>query len=349
MPINLDSVLRLAEDHNAQIAVAREKVHEGLSEQELAARGWIPQTTAGIEYWRHEGGIPLEDGRLIHSSFGVLSPSLDIGTSIDVRQATIAAVDAERKVWQQRGELSRVSNETLLEAANTYLDLLAARRGEQIAQQLEKEQQDVLARAEKLATGDRSSQVLVEGVQTELAGRHQALSRLHHQGDAAAVKLAYLLGMGPEAMPVPIDPLPTPVDLVDATPPTADLVARALQSGPGIQELQRLLAVIQDGFDSPGRSPGPAADVHPGCLRRRHRLRGGRQHDLGQPLGRRRRSALEPQRVPEQEAEHAAGPEPDPPGPAQPGGSARQTDGGRPGGSEAAVSGREQIRKVCGA
>ncbi len=254
VPINLDSVLRLAEEHNAQIAGARERVHEGLSEQELAARGWIPRLDAGIDYFRHEGGIPLEDGRLIHSSFGVVTPGLDVAANLDVREATYQAVDAERKVWQQRGELSRVSNETLLEAVNTYLDLLAARRGEQIAQQLEKEQLDVLQRAEKLATGDRSAQVLVEGVQTELAGRHQALSRLHQQGDAAAVKLAYLLGMGPDAMPVPVDPLPTPVDLVDVTPPTGELVARALQSGPGIQELQRLLTVIQDGFarlDSP--------------------------------------------------------------------------------------------------
>jgi outer membrane protein TolC len=254
VPISLDAVLRLAEEHNSQIALARERVHEGLSEQELAARGWIPRIDAGIDYYRHEGGIPLENGRLIYSSFGVVDPGLSIAANFDIRDAIYQGVDSERKVWQQRGELSRVTNETLLEAVNTYFDLLAARRGEQVARDLEKEQQDVLKRAEKLAAGDRSAQVLVEGVQTELAGRHQALSRLHQQGDAAAVKLAYLLGMGPDAMPEPVDPLPTPLDLIDVSPPTAELVARALQSGPGVQELQRLLGVIQDGF---ARLDGP--------------------------------------------------------------------------------------------
>lgn len=254
VPINLDTVLHLAEEHNSQIAVARERVFQGLSEQELASRGWIPQISAGIDYYRHEGGITNEDGTLTHSSFGVVAPGVDIKADVDLRAATIQAVDAERKLWQQRGELSRMTNETLLEAVNTYLDLLAARRGEEIAQDLEKEQRDVLERAEKIANADRSNQVLVEGIQTELAGRRQARVKIHQQGDAAAAKLAYLLGLGADAMPVPVDAMPKPIDLVDATPSTADLVARALQSGPGIQELQSLLAVIQDGFN---RLDGP--------------------------------------------------------------------------------------------
>jgi outer membrane protein TolC len=37
-----------------------------------------------------------------------------------------------------------------------------------------------------------------------------------------------------------------PIDLVDPTPPACDLVAQALQTGPGIRELEGLLNLIQD-------------------------------------------------------------------------------------------------------
>ena len=52
---------------------------------------------------------------------------------------------------------------------------------------------------------DVKANVLVESVQTEVTGRRQALARLHQQGDAAAAKLAYLLGLPCDTVPVPVD------------------------------------------------------------------------------------------------------------------------------------------------
>src|SRR5262249_13189776 len=49
---------------------------------------------------------------------------------------------------------------------------------------------------------------------------------------------------------------PVPIDLVDASPEIADLVARALSNGPGIRELESLMNVIQSDlslFSSPLR------------------------------------------------------------------------------------------------
>ena len=44
--------------------LAREKVHESQIENDLAAKGWLPKVTAGVGYYRHEGGIQNEDGTL---------------------------------------------------------------------------------------------------------------------------------------------------------------------------------------------------------------------------------------------------------------------------------------------
>jgi outer membrane protein TolC len=245
-PMSLDAIFHLAEEKNAQLALAREKVHESDLDSQLAAKGWLPTVTAGVGYYRHEGGIQNEDGTLTRSSFGALYPNIDVHADFDVRAATISRVDAERKRWQQQGELSRVNYETLLDAANTYIDLLSARRGEAVAQELDKYQRDVLKRAEGSAAS--GGKVLVESVQAELSGSAQAKAKLRQQGNAASAKLAYLLGLDPECPLVPVDETLTPIDLVDATPPTPALVAQALTDGPGIHELQGLMQVIDCGL-----------------------------------------------------------------------------------------------------
>ncbi|HVS39698.1 MAG TPA: TolC family protein [Gemmataceae bacterium] len=245
-PVDLDAVFRLASEHNAQIALAREKVHESQVAGDLAAKAWLPKVTAGVGYYRHEGGIQNEDGTLTRSSFGALWPGVDLHTAFDVREAVFQRIDAERKSWQQQGELSRINHEQLLQAAETYIDLLTTRRGESVAQELEKNQRELLQRAKDLEKV--GGKALSESVGAELAGTAQAEAKLHQQGDAASAKLAYLLGVDPQSEMVPVDDGLAPISVVDATPLTSALVAQALSSGPGVHELQGLLAAIDCGM-----------------------------------------------------------------------------------------------------
>ncbi len=264
VPIQFDTVFRLAEEQNAQIALAREKLHESQTELQLAAKGWLPNIYAGLGYYRHEGGIQNEDGTLTHSSSGALFPGLNIQTEFDLREAVFQRVNAERKLWQQRGELRKVTNETLLEAATTYIDLLTARRSAALVRELEPLQDDLLRRAEKqLTPTDQRARVLVESIQAEISGRKQALARLRQQGDAAAAKLAYLLGLPPDARLVPTESTLTPLELVDVSRPVEELVARVLTNGPGLRELEGLLAVIQCGID---QASGPRGYLPTVCV-----------------------------------------------------------------------------------
>src|SRR5206468_11640310 len=121
LPISLDTVLRLAEEQNGQIALARERVREATAEKHL--KQWLPDLYVGTAYYRHEGGIQNEDGTLTRSSFGAMFGGMEVRGRFDLREAVFQRVDAERKVWQQKGELSKLSSENLLDAANTYVDL----------------------------------------------------------------------------------------------------------------------------------------------------------------------------------------------------------------------------------
>jgi outer membrane protein TolC len=248
LPIDLDTVLHLAEEQNTQIALAREQLHESQVAGEAGLAGWLPKITAGMAYYRHEGGIQNPDGTFVQSSTGAFYPGIDLQGEIDPRNAVFQRVAAERQRWQKKGDLSKVTNEVLLESATTYIDLLAARCGEAIGLELESYAQAMLKRAEDLKKSDPSASVLFEAALIDVIGRRQARSKLHQQADAAAAKLGYLLGLPPETRLTPVEAGLASIDLVDVSPATKELVERALTTGPGVQEIQGLLSVIQAGM-----------------------------------------------------------------------------------------------------
>ncbi len=273
VPITLDTVFRLAEEHNARIGVAREKLHESLLLEEQACRSWLPDIYAGVAYYRHEGGIQNFQGDLIHSSTQALYPGMQIDSELDLREATFRQISSARQVWQQKAELSQINSEILLDAATTYIDLLTACRGEALMRELEACERKVLARSEALAKTERGVDGMVDGLNAVLNNRQLLTSKLRQKGDAASAKLVYLLGLPPETVLVPMEPVLTPIELVDVTPPVHDLVNQAMTNGPGVQELEGLLAVIQDGIDKIARAAQPPSDFQ--GERPRGRVRSG--------------------------------------------------------------------------
>jgi outer membrane protein TolC len=255
VPISMDTVLRLTGDQNKQITIAREKVREATVDKDIADLGWLPAIYVGSAYWRHEGGIQDPDGSFIHSSSGAMFEGMEMDARVDIKEYAFQKVNAERKVWQQRGELSKTTSDTLMEAANTYIDLLQARTGEVIGLQMEKYEQDMLKRARELADKEPPAKIQSETLEADAKGHKQALTKLHYQGDAAATKLANLLGLDSCVRLMPVDDRLAPFDLVDASPDVCELVQQALRNGPGIRELEGLLALVQDSME---KAKGPS-------------------------------------------------------------------------------------------
>src|SRR5262245_183192 len=85
VPLTLDTIFRLAESHNARVGLARARVAEACAVNCLANKNWLPNLYIGSTYYRHEGGISLEDGTLLRSSFGVLFGGIDINSKLDLR------------------------------------------------------------------------------------------------------------------------------------------------------------------------------------------------------------------------------------------------------------------------
>jgi multidrug efflux system outer membrane protein len=258
LAINLDTVLRLAEDQNAQIAGARARVEEAYAEKDLAATSWLPAVNVGTTFLRHEGGISNEDGRLTSSSFSALFAGMELNGKLDLKEAVFLKVNAERQLWQQKGDLRRITSETLLDAAGTYIDLLTTRTGEAIAVALQKDLEDLLGRAQKVARVEKGAEVEVARIQAQIKSGQRTIVELRQQSAQASAKLAYLLGVDPSATLVPVDERIVPLNLVDVSPPVGELVAQALANGPGVREMEGLLALIQESTE---RAKGPGRFV----------------------------------------------------------------------------------------
>jgi outer membrane protein TolC len=207
--VNLDTVLRMACERNPEILVARERVNESQIALDAAMQSCRPEM---------------------------------------LRKDTFKTPVAEAQLWRRRAELRRIQRDKLEDAGNTYIDILTARRGEMIGADLLKYEEQLLDRAKKLVeSGEKPAQVIVEAIETVVNNQRQFNMRTRQQGDAATVKLAYLLGMG-DGVPLAADETLAPVDMVDATAPLSGLVRQAQENGPGVVELQGLAAAIQQGI-----------------------------------------------------------------------------------------------------
>jgi outer membrane protein TolC len=254
VPLTLDTILRLAESHNARVGLARARVAEACAANCLASKNWLPNLYVGTTYYRHEGGISLEDGTLLHSSFGVLFGGIDINSKLDIRELTYQRIVAERSFWQEKAELSQVTYETLVDATATYIDMVSARTAELIALDIEKELQNLLPQTEKLAEAEPAARVVAARVRAFLAGLKQVVVHSREDFARASAKLTYLLGLDPCSTLVPLDEKLVALDLVDANVPCCQLVSQVWASGPGVHELERILALAHEAVE---KSNGP--------------------------------------------------------------------------------------------
>ena len=245
VPICLDTVFRLAEDQNGQVRLARMRLEDAETDQVWANKHWMPDLYVGMGAYRHEGGIQDFQGNLVRSSYGSAVGGLELTGKYDWKDVLFRKVEAERRVWQQRGELSKLTSENLLNASTTYIDLLAARTGVVIAIETEMRLRDLLEQTTALAKIDPGLNVEVSRIETELMAQTVLTVKLREAGKAATAKLAYLLGLDPCCEFVVADKQLVPIKIIDAKQPVQILVDQALSRGPGVRELEGLLQTVE--------------------------------------------------------------------------------------------------------
>jgi outer membrane protein TolC len=182
----------------------------------------------------------------VHESQIALDAALQSCMPEMFRKDTFKTPVAEATVWRRRVELRKVETDNLQDSANTYFDWLTALRGVEVSRDLLEKENKLLTRARKLAASERPVQVVVEAIETSVNGQQQYILHTQQQIGAVAAKLAYLMGMN-DGILTPAETL-EPINRVDPTVPVEVLVRQAQENGPGVRELQGLIASIQQGI-----------------------------------------------------------------------------------------------------
>jgi outer membrane protein TolC len=221
------------------------KLADAETDQDWANKRWLPDLSVGMAAYHHDGGIQDFQGDMVRSNYNSAIAGLEVTGKYDPKELLFRRVEAERRVWMQRGDLSKLTSENLLDASTTYIDLLSAHTGVVVSLETEGRLKELLEQAKALAKVDPGTSVEVSRIETELMAQSVLSVKLREASKGATAKLAYLIGLNPCCEFIVADKKLVPISLVDAAQPTEVLVEHALTRGPGVRELEGLLHSVE--------------------------------------------------------------------------------------------------------
>lgn len=253
-PIDLGSALALVAGQNPQVNFARARVRESYASLDASETLWLPNLQAGASYHHHEGQLQDVGGRVLNINRTGLNAGLGAGAvgagtvprpgialNFHMADAIYGPEIALRTAWASRHAVDVVVNDQLLAVAVAYLDLLEARQQLAIAM-LTQENIDDLARttAEFARTG-QGLQADANRAEVELALRRNAIYQAEEAIAVASARLAELLRLDPTMQLQPCEGTVIPLQLVNTTVESRELVATALAKRPELREQRALV------------------------------------------------------------------------------------------------------------
>lgn len=128
LPIDLQSALCLAQTANLEIAQAREFVNVVQAAQLRADVLVLPNLTLGTNYVHHEGQIQRTEGNIVTVNRDSLWMGGGPQMTWNSAEALFAPLVARQVTQASIAGVVRVTNDTLLQVADAYFNILRARR-----------------------------------------------------------------------------------------------------------------------------------------------------------------------------------------------------------------------------
>jgi outer membrane protein TolC len=258
VPITLLAALRLAQTSNLDIAQAQEGINQARARLERARVAVVPNLNIGSSYTHHEGQIQRTEGNVITANRDSLFAGGGPALSFQTTEAVFAPLAARQLLLATEAGLERVAENTLLAVAESYFNVLRARR--RIARVQETLTYLVAERRGPEGQGFKGLLPLVrdfvevggkEAFQSDLARveveilrrREELLSALQDLRVATA-ELARLVRLDPTVPLMPAEDYRYPLSLPGEPwfrRPIEDLAAFALVNRPELAENQALV------------------------------------------------------------------------------------------------------------
>jgi outer membrane protein TolC len=255
-PIDLLSALRLAGVQNSQILLAQQRVLEAVALRQLAAAQFLPTLNAGSNVNSHRGVLQNSHGQIISvnrdslyvgaGAFAVGSGTVTIPGVVLTGHVSDTIFDylVTRQEVNRRGfESATVSQDTLLDVALAYTELVRAEGLHAVALQTRDDASEVarLTAAQLKAGQGRKSDS--DRAATELARREAIVIQTEGAIGTASARLCRLLHLDPTSRLHALDERVLPQSIVPDPIPLPELLAIALLNRPELKE--RRTAVVQ--------------------------------------------------------------------------------------------------------
>ena len=246
-PIDLPATLRLAGAQNLDIQIARERLREAEAERTSALERFFPWIAPGVSYHRRDGvaqGVP--SGIISDAHFQSYYPGATLSAQVDLGDAIYKSLAAKQLVKASDQALETQRQDTILNAAQGYLELAKAKALVEVITDALKTSQDYQQQLhEAVASG-----IAFKGdelrVQTQTKNYQIALRQGVEQQRVVAVDLARILHLDSRVELVPQDAGLTRLTLIEPGTAMDSLVERALRSRPELKQSQALILAARD-------------------------------------------------------------------------------------------------------
>ena len=126
MGIDLPTALRIADAGNPTIALARERAATAYAQLRQAQLLWLPDLIANPSYYRHDGNDQNSNGLVFKDNFSNVAAVGGGRLDVDTGNALFAPLIARRLAAAESAASRAVNNNTQLDVALAYLELLRA-------------------------------------------------------------------------------------------------------------------------------------------------------------------------------------------------------------------------------
>src|SRR5262245_50138930 len=214
-PIDLATVLRLAESDSPTIANARARYREALARQDQAELLWLPSLGLGTNYLRHDGNTQNQRAEVFTVSRSNIFGGGASQLRLDLADAYFQPLVARRISQAESYAFRATNNSVQYDAVSAYLDLEFAAAGEAIVGDTLARDVQMLTRAEAaMAAGLSKTAADANRARTELNLRKQEVLEYRGRVGAAGARLARILALDTNTELAPADPVLVPVTLV---------------------------------------------------------------------------------------------------------------------------------------
>lgn len=233
LPIDLPTVLRLANAASPAVALAQVRVREALARVDQADAIRLPTLSAGAIYSRHDGIDQNRRAELFIISRQSLFAGGGASLRVDLADAIYQPLVARRLATAEAAAARADTNNALLEAVSAYFDLVQAHALLEINADILRLDEQILSAARSgQKQGMLRSEADVSRAETEVSLRRIERQELHARAAVASARLVRVLVLDPTVTLVPADPAAVPIDLFPPDIPVPALVEQALRNRP---------------------------------------------------------------------------------------------------------------------